>query len=194
MLLAISGSPKKKSNTTSVLNHLIHKCSEHQIPHHLIELAELNIKPCLDCGSCRNTLQCPINDDFNKLLQIFQKAKVIVLGSPVYFGSVTAQLKALMDRTVLLRRNTAILANKFGAGIAIGGSRNGGQELTLQTIHNWMFIHGMFVFSDATPTSHFGGALQGRGSEEALKDQIGMETVENLAKNIINIYEKSKSK
>ena len=187
MLLSISGSPKKKSNTTAILTYLNSKIIDQGFNAHLIKLADLSLKPCLDCGFCRTQLNCSIKDDFNNLINLIVKARVIVLGSPVYFGSVTSLLKMFMDRTVLFRRNGVLLEHKYFSGIAIGGSRNGGQELTLQTMHNWALIHGMFVMPDAKPTCHFGGALVARGPEEALQDQLGLETVDNLAKNVLNI-------
>ncbi|MFC1617568.1 flavodoxin family protein [Candidatus Margulisiibacteriota bacterium] len=187
MILGISGSPKQKSNTTSVLQNLLSNCKSKGLESKLIELANFNILPCKDCGICKNKLDCPEKDNFLQIIPFLKKAKIIVIGSPVYFGTVTAQLKAFMDRSVMLRRNGFALASKFGCGIAIGGSRNGGQELTLQTIHNWMLIHDMHIFADGQPTSHFGGALVGRKSGDAVNDQIGMQTVESLTNKIIQL-------
>ena len=65
------------------------------------------------------------------------------MATPVYFGSVTAQVKTLFDRSVLLRRQGFQLKSKLGAGMAVGGSRNGGQEKTIQVVQDWMHIHGM---------------------------------------------------
>jgi len=187
MVLLISGSPKKKSNCNQLVEYIKDKLSKENIPSDILKLSEVKISPCLDCGGCRKQPTCKINDDYNQIIPLFEKAKIIVVASPVYFGNVTAQLKALFDRTVGLRRNGSPLEHKFGAGIAVGGSRNGGQEFTLMAIQNWLHIHGMFSFPDSKPYSHFGGILTAHSFDEAEKDSIGMETVNALINNILFI-------
>ena len=187
MLLAISGSPRKQSNTTAILQKILTECSKEGFNTKLIELAKSPIQPCTDCGMCRTKLDCSIKDNFLSLIPDLQKAKIILVCSPVYFGTVSAQLKAFMDRTVMLRRNGFTLADKFGCGIAIAGSRNGGQEHTIQTIHNWMFIHDMNVFADGKPTSHFGGILNAHEFGGAEKDEVGMQTISSLIEKIKRI-------
>ncbi len=184
MILIISGSPKKNSNSNQLAEYLKNKYQKEKIEVNVIKLSDQIILPCIDCGACRNTLNCPRKDDFSNLLPLFQSAKIIIVISPVYFGNVPSQLKALFDRSVMLRRNSFLLEHKFGAGIVIGGSRNGGQEFTLSAIHNWFHIHGMFSFPDSKPSSHFGSILTARNPGEVFSDDLGMETVIGLTNNI----------
>ena len=65
-----------------------------------IFVAGKKIAPCLACYACRNTGVCAIKDDMAEVLQKMIDADVIVLASPVYFYSIDAQLKAVIDRTV----------------------------------------------------------------------------------------------
>ena len=95
--------------------------------------------------------------------EIYEKMRVadgIIVAAPVYMGNYPAQLKALFDRSVLLRRKDFALKNKVGAALSVGGSRNGGQEKTIQSIHDWMHIHGMIVVGD---NAHFGGVAWNPG-------------------------------
>ncbi len=177
MILAISGSPREGSNTAGALRYVLEGCEGES---KLVELAGLDVRPCNVCDVCKKQMECPIEDDFGGLVDDFLRAKVILVGSPVYFGGVTAQLKALMDRTLPFRRNGFLLENKFGCGVAVGGSRNGGQELTVQAIQAWMLIHGMNVFSDGRPTSHFGGILTAHKAGEVMGDEIGVKTLDGV--------------
>ena len=59
---------------------------------------EMNIRPCQGCGGCYQTGQCVIRDDMDQVIAALEQMDAIVVASPVYFGGVTAQLKAVIDR------------------------------------------------------------------------------------------------
>ena len=97
-------------------------------------------------------------------------------------GFVTGLMKTFMDRTVILRvRDGFELSGKIGAGISCGGFRNGGQELTLQTMHTFFLGQDMFAISDGPRFSHSGAAIVG----ESCDDEIGLRTVDNLTDRIV---------
>ena len=90
-------------------------------------------------------------------------------------------MKVMMDRTVLFRTGGRFaLTGKVGAGIACGGFRNGGQELTLQAMHTYFLQQDMYAIADGPRYSHSGAAVVGR----AETDQIGLQTVENIARRL----------
>jgi len=96
-------------------------------------------------------------------------------------GLVSGQMKVLMDRCVLFRvGGTFQLSGRVGAGIACGGFRNGGQELTLQCMHTFFLQQDMLAISDGPPFSHSGAAIVGR----AASDEIGLRTVDNIARRL----------
>ncbi|RLG71097.1 MAG: flavodoxin family protein, partial [Candidatus Iainarchaeum archaeon] len=121
---------------------------------------------------CKDKAECRINDDMQKIYSELTKAKAIILITPTYFGNVSAQLKAFMDRTLMLRRNNFMLKDKIGGAIAIGRSRNGGQEYAILALRNFFLIHGMIPVGD---DAHFGGILHKNAS-----DRIGLKTVDGL--------------
>jgi multimeric flavodoxin WrbA len=121
---------------------------------------------CTDCGRENS---CPIEDDMARVREALAAADGVIVASPVHFGNVTGQLKSLFDRTLLLRRRGFVLKNKAGSAIAVGRSRKGGQEKTIEAIQTWMQIHGMVVVGDG---SHFGGIAVGPAQD----DVVGIET------------------
>jgi len=101
-------------------------------------------------------------------------------------GLINGPMKTMMDRTVALRRGPQFdLSGKIGAGIACGGFRNGGQELTLQSMHTFFLQQDMLVIADGPRFSHSGAAIVGTASE----DEVGLRTVTNLADRLMQALE-----
>lgn len=163
-LLGISGSPKRKeSNTTRMIVAALEGASALEgAETELVELGKLTIEQCTGCRSCRKKKvpYCPaIKDDMNTIYPKLMEADGIILGSPVYFAAVTSLTKAFMDRTTCLGGAVGFaLRYKVGAGIAVGGTRHGGQELTLAMIRNYFLMMGGIVVSGIPPHGYWGGA------------------------------------
>lgn len=98
-VLILSGSPRKNGNSDLLCDEFMKGALEagHQVEK--IRIAEKKIGYCRACYACRKG-KCAIDDDMGEVLQKMIDADVIVLASPVYFYSIAAQLKALIDRTV----------------------------------------------------------------------------------------------
>jgi multimeric flavodoxin WrbA len=88
----------------------------------LYRISDKDIKPCDGCSSCFKTGECPIKDDMPELCDRMLEADGIIFGTPVYFYNMTAQGKAVIDRTIVLGRPERSLANKVGGIIVVGGS------------------------------------------------------------------------
>lgn len=187
-IIGIVGSPRLNGNTTFLVKEALSAAEEKGIETELIKLAEHEINPCRACDTCL-TSECPIEDDVPMILEKLEAADGIIIGSPVYFGNVTGQTKSFMDRTRPLRIDFK-LKNKIGGAIAVGGSRNGGQETTCNAIHNFLLIHEMIVVGDASPTAHYGGTGVGRGEKDCEKDEFGIETSKNLGKKVAELVAK----
>ena len=182
MILGISGG-KRGGNTEFAVKAALEECKKAGLETDFINLNNLDINHCIDCGKCRAMdVNCWQEDDMPEVIEKLEAANGIIIGSPVYFGNISSRLATLFERSLPLRRHDFRLKNKIGGAIAAGGSRNGGQELVISNIHSWMFIHDMIVVGDAKPTSHFGGMVTGRDPEEVATDETGLETVRNLGK------------
>lgn len=100
-VLILSGSPRKGGNSDILCDRFAAGATEAGHEVEKVRVAEKDIHPCIACYHCRdNGGQCVFRDDMAVLLQKMIDADVIVLASPVYFYSIDAQLKAVIDRTV----------------------------------------------------------------------------------------------
>lgn len=173
-IVGISGSPNLNGNNSKMIDRSLELAKGRGFEVHKISLASASISPCTDCHVCKKRKTCSIDDDMTEINEILESADGIIVSSPVFFGTLSAQLKIMFDRTLPLRRNNFLLKNKVGAALAVGATRNGGQEYTIWSIHAWMHIHGMIVVGD---NSHFGG-ITVKGVES---DDVGMKTVDDTA-------------
>ena len=153
-IIGLVGSPRE-GNTKILVEAALSEAEAMGLTTELVHLGKMNIAPCIACDKCRKEKRCVQEDDFQKVAEKLKGMQGLVVGSPVYYGGVSAQLKAFMDRTRYLRRKEA-LKDSVGGAIAVGAARNGGQETTIQQIHNFFFIQGMIVVSDEE-TMHYGG-------------------------------------
>ena len=98
-VLILSSSPRKNGNSDILCDEFMKGAVEAGNEVKKIRVAEKNIGYCRACYACKNG-PCAIKDDMTEVLQKMIDADVIVLASPVYFYSIDAQLKAIIDRTV----------------------------------------------------------------------------------------------
>ncbi|MDD4203102.1 MAG: flavodoxin family protein [Candidatus Omnitrophica bacterium] len=98
-LVLICASARTKGNTEIIVDSIIHNISMPVYNVNKINIAQLNIKPCTGCGKCSNGSKCVIEDDLDQINKSLEKADVIAIASPLYFCSIPAQLKALVDRS-----------------------------------------------------------------------------------------------
>lgn len=99
-ILILSGSPRKGGNSDILCDQFAKGATEAGHEVEKIRIAERNIGYCRGCYMCKDSGECIIKDDMADVLQKMIHADVIVLASPVYFYSIDAQLKAVIDRTV----------------------------------------------------------------------------------------------
>ena len=117
-ILAISGSPLKDGTTVTLLNQALEGAKQEGADIELFSVAGKNIQPCDGCGGCMKTGKCHIKDDMQSLYDKMVEADGIIFGTPIYFWDMTAQMKAVMDRTVAFGQ-PGRLANKVGGVVAV---------------------------------------------------------------------------
>ena len=145
-ILAVNGSHRKGKNTTRMLEITLEAAKSQGVETELLEITDLNIQPCISCNKCLFTPECNIkDDDMPKIYEKLKKADGILIGSPVYFFNVTGRLKDFMDRSRPLHMTANYLESKVGGALVHAGLRNGGQELALQIIHNFLLGHGLLL-------------------------------------------------
>lgn len=100
-VLILMGSPRKDGNSDILCEEFARGAAEAGNKVEKIRVADKDIHPCIACYHCRdNGGECVFKDDMKDVLQKMIDADVLVLASPVYFYSIDAQLKAVIDRTV----------------------------------------------------------------------------------------------
>ena len=141
-----------------------------------------DIKYCVHCDRCIKGQECKITDDVPQIIDEIIKADGVIFGSPVYTMTAIPQLLVVFNRMRSLRH---ILPNGFwgkvGGAIAVGGTRNGGQETTINTIINCMLSRGMFVVGGSTG-NYSGGKVwtDNKGLEGAKADGIGNYSINDI--------------
>ena len=97
-VLAISASPRRGGNSDVLCDEFLKGAAENGYQVQKIRLAEKKIAPCMACYGCSERHVCVRKDDMGEVLEALKAADVIVLASPVYFYSVCAQMKTMIDR------------------------------------------------------------------------------------------------
>ncbi|MBN2796055.1 MAG: flavodoxin family protein [Clostridia bacterium] len=110
-VLVIHGSPRKNKNTDQVINAFFKEVKDIILEH--VYLYDLNISYCTGCLACGKNGICPIEDDMQTLYELFETADAIVLGSPMYFNSVTSATKVMIDRTQVYWSRRFMLEHKM---------------------------------------------------------------------------------
>ncbi|MGN0468439.1 MAG: flavodoxin family protein [Acutalibacteraceae bacterium] len=128
-VLILSGSPRKGGNSDLLCDEFMKGAKESGNETEKIRVAEKKIGYCCGCYACKNSGVCAIKDDMAEILQKMIDADVIVLASPVYFYSIDAQLKALIDRTVA--RWTEVKNKEFYYIMTAADSEKESMETTL---------------------------------------------------------------
>lgn len=190
-IVGIACSPRKGKSTCYALDTCLQAAKEVDpgVETILIELAGKKINGCIACGKCIKVFECSQQDDFPGLLPILSDTNLagLVIATPVYFGSMTSQCKAFLDRCVMFRRNGFLFHNKVGGVLAVGGIRNGGQELAIQAVQAAMLVQNMVVVSESQPTSHYGALLWSGHPDGIERDDLGLETARNLGKRVAEV-------
>lgn len=197
-ILGISGSPRKGATEYVVKEALQAAAQMPGVETELITLRGKKIAPCNHCDCCRREKTwCVIKDDMYELMTKFIAADAFLVASPVYVYTITPQLLAFFSRMRACHHVFPdTLRNKFGAAVAVGGTRNGGQEMTINTILNLLMARGINIVSNEIG-GYAGGKVWSKDKKEAgaMEDLIGLDTVTKLALKLAEvtmIYDRGK--
>jgi len=178
--VAFCGSPRKGGNTEMMLDRCAAVLAEERIETEVVLLAERKIEPCTACALCKESkdLRCSqADDDFHQCFEKMLEADVILVGSPVYFGSATPETMALLDRAgYVARANGNPLSRKVGGPVTV--ARRAGQNFTLAQLAYWFLINDMVV-----PGSTYWNVAFGKDRGDVEGDEEGLATLDRFARN-----------
>ena len=178
-VVAVSGSARKRGNTAQLIEAVIVPLREAGIECQLVELAAKDVRGCTACQKCfeAKDRQCHGRSDFiNEVLPRLWEADGIILGSPTYFGDLSTETKALVDRAgYVSMANGGLLARKVGAGVV--AVRRGGGIHVFDSLNHLFLISQMIVVGSTYWNLGYGrekGEVQ--GDAEAMRNMAHLGT------------------
>ncbi len=186
-VVAFNGSARKNGNTAILIRYVFEELEKEGIDTELVQLAGKGVHGCAACMKCfKNKDQiCSFNDDFiNECIGKMIVADGIILGSPVYFADLTAEMKMLIDRAgMVARANGHMYKRKVGA--AVVAARRAGAIHTFDSINHFFLISHMIV-----PGSSYWNVGFGREKGEVEGDEEGRRTMADLGRNMAWLMKK----
>ena len=189
-VVAFNGSARKDGNTAILLKRVLSVLEAEGIETELIQLAGEQIHGCTACRACFETKnqRCSITDDnVNAYIQKMVEADGVILGSPTYFGMMSPEMKALIDRAGYVCRATPDMF-KYKVGAAVAVARRAGAMTTFDAINHFFLINQMIV-----PGSSYWNIGIADKKKEIEKDEEALKTMDDLGKNMAWLLKKLKS-
>jgi len=157
-VLGIYGSPRKGGNSDQLLDQALKGAESAGAETKAVYARRLKMSGCLECGGCDETGTCVVQDDMQTVYPLLEEARIIFLASPVFFYGLTAQVKALVDRSQALWSKRRLTKSSEEMGRFEGGS---GYLITVGATRGKNLFEGVQLeskyFFDALDMSYEGG-------------------------------------
>lgn len=174
-ILMINGSPHERGVCATALDEMKKVFDEEGIECEIIHIGNKDIRGCIDCRACDRLGKCAFDGPVNEVAPKFEKADGLVVASPVYYASANATLVAFLDRLFF----STDFSKRMKVGAAVVSARRGGLSATFDELNKYFSISGMPI-----ATSTYWNSIHGNTVEEAMRDEEGLRTMRNLAKNM----------
>ena len=175
-VLLINGSAHEKGCTFTALDEMIKVFESEGIETELIQVGKKEVRGCIACGSCKKNGRCVFDDIVNETADKLKDADGLVIGSPVYFSSPNGNLLSFLDRLFY----SAPYSMQMKVGASVVSCRRGGNSTTFDVLNKYLTYGGMAVAS-----STYWNFIHGFTAEDAKKDLEGLQTMRNLARNMV---------
>lgn len=181
-VLGLQGSPRRKGNTTFLLNAFMAEMKDRGAETFIINACDKFIKPCIGCANCERKGVCSITDDdmTGEIYGLLRRADVVVLATPIYFYNATAQMKLLIDRsqTLWARKYKLLLTDpgrpdRKGILLAVGATKG-------RNLFEGMILTAKYFF-DAV-----GADFHGKLTYARIEDAGDMEKHETVRQDVKN--------
>ncbi|MBR2527643.1 MAG: flavodoxin family protein [Blautia sp.] len=175
-VLILNGSPKEKGCTATALQEMIKVFEAEGVGTEVIHVGNKAIRGCISCGSCSRTGKCVMDDLVNETAEKFKEADGLVVGSPVYYGSPNGTILSFLDRLFY----STSFSKQMKVGAAVVSCRRGGNTASFDVLNKYFSISGMPI-----ATSTYWNQVHGFTAADVLKDLEGLQTMRNLARNMV---------
>lgn len=185
--VAFNCSPRKDGNTAGLIRVALEIMEKEGIATELVQVGGEKVRGCQACGVCREKKngRCKYDDDIiNECIAKICESDAVIIGSPTYFGDLSTEAKALVDRAgYVSRSNGGMFSRKVGAGIAV--NRRAGAMHTLDSINHFFTINDMVLVG-----STYWNIGVANAAGDYRRDEEGMRTIKRLGENITWLLKK----
>lgn len=207
-ILGICGSPRHSNTEIMTKESLKAAESMGNVETKFLTVAGKEVNGCISCFRCYYEATpeklCPnFDDDAQYFLEAMAWCDGMIIASPVYWGGYSAQLKAVLDRTMVFDHYATTpyksgLGNKVIGALAVGYDPHGGQEYTINMIHLWAQVQDMIVVASGPgrgSSCYYGGAcsqfpMMGYKNEldavQSRPDGLGLRSCTATAKKVVH--------
>ncbi len=172
----INGSPHTAGCTAAALEEMIKVFEANGVETELITVGNKAVRGCISCQSCGKTGKCIFDDIVNEAARKFDEADGLVVGSPVYYGSPNGTVISFLDRLFY----STSFSKHLKVGAAVVSCRRGGNTASFDVLNKYFTISAMQVAS-----STYWNQVHGFTAEDVKKDLEGLQTMRNLAGNMV---------
>jgi multimeric flavodoxin WrbA len=186
-VVAFNGSSRRDGNTAILLNLVLDELKKEGIGTELVQLAGETLSGCIACYKCAENKdqKCTVvKDRLNEYIAKMKGAQGILLGSPTYIADMSANMKALIERsTIVSRHNGHLFRRKVGA--AVIAVRRAGSTHVLSSMNYFFLLNQMII-----PGSSYWNMAIGRNPGEVKNDTEGIQTMKTLGQNMAWLIKK----
>lgn len=186
-VIAFNGSARKNGNTSILIDYVLGELAAEGIETEVFNLRGKQVHGCIACQKCfeNQDKRCSVkNDVLNDCIVKMLDADGIILGSPTYFTDVSAEMKALIDRSgYVAKANGDMFRRKVGAAVVV--ARRAGSLHAFATINNFFLIGQMII-----PGSNYWNMGLGLDKGDVEKDEEGIGTMKLLGRNMAWLLKK----
>lgn len=111
--VVLHGSPRRNGETIKLLKKFMEGLEDSGCEVEFIDASRINVSDCTGCLQCEKNGECVIRDDMDNIYRLIEESDIVVVSSPVYFASVTAQLKSVIDRCQTLYSRRYVLKQEM---------------------------------------------------------------------------------
>ena len=175
-VLLLNGSPNVNGCTAAALKEMISVFEAEGVETELIHVGNKDIRGCIACRSCFKAGKCVFDDLVNEVAPKFEAADGLVIGSPVYYASPNGTVLSFVDRLFYSTR----FSKHMKVGAAVVSARRGGNTASFDVLNKYFSISGMPI-----ATATYWNQVHGFTPVDVKKDTEGLQTMRNLARNMI---------
>lgn len=190
-IVALNGSSNKDGNCRFLIDTILNDCKNMGADVEVIDVHEaVTDAKTPFCTLCSTKCEgaCYKGTKLEEAYEKIAKSDAVVMASPVYFGNVTAQLKAFWDKTRICRGAKLFVGKPIGF-VTCGASRFGGQEETIRAMQTMALVQGMTVINSGSAefdAGHMGVSAQ----RPAREDEFAISRCHSMAIRIMNEIKK----